>query len=131
MTLTRRLSAAAIVAAVAVASAAPARPSLADALPTPDPAPAPSAGASAGATGAPPPPEVRVEVLPIINTGGAKPILPWGWAEIFVGVQNTGSKPAKGVIKVESNQASGNHDFLATAPYTVGPGASASVRVPA
>lgn len=125
MTLATRLSAAAA-AIVVVTAACPAKIAEAQAPP-----PIPSASASAGGSGAPaPPPEVHVEVLPVINTGGTKPILPWGWAEIVVRVQNTGSKPAKGVIKVESNQGGSSHDFIATAPYSVGAGASATVRVP-
>jgi hypothetical protein len=86
-----------------------------------------------GAPGAPgkPPPEVLVEIVPIINTSQSAPALPWGWTELVVRVQNTGQKPARGTIRASSQQFPDRRFFTASAPYSVGAGATAVVRVPA
>jgi hypothetical protein len=84
---------------------------------------APSGAALAQA----PPPEVTADVVPVVAAGGA---LPWGWSQILVRIQNSGSAPARGQVEVSSQRYSDRHVFTASAPYVVGAGASVSVRVP-
>jgi hypothetical protein len=97
--------------------------------------PAPLASSAPGAPGAPgapaKPPEVHVEIVPIINTSQAAPALSWGWTELVVRVQNTSQKPARGMIRASSQQFPDRRFFTASAPYSVGAGATAVVRVPA
>jgi hypothetical protein len=85
-----------------------------------------------GAPGTPAkPPEVLVEIVPIINTSQSVPALPWGWNELVVRVQNTSQKPARGMIRTTSDQYGNRRLFTVSAPYSVGAGATAVVRVPA
>lgn len=96
------------------------------------PGPTPTGGPTTVAPSGPAaPPEVLVEAVPIINTGGTTPAIPWGWNEIVVRVQNTSGKPVRGEVRVSTEHLPDNRLSLATAPYSVGPGASAIVRVPA
>lgn len=90
-----------------------------------------AARAQAPGTGAPAAaPEVHVEIAPVINTGGSSTAIAWGWTELFVRIDNRSSKPVRGVVKVQTEQHPDRHFFTASAPYSVGAGASASVRVP-
>lgn len=87
---------------------------------------------ASGAPGAPAkPPEVIAEIIPIINTSQAAPALPWGWTELVVRVQNNSQKPARGTIRASSQQFPDRRFFTTSAPYSVGAGATAIVRVPA
>jgi hypothetical protein len=90
---------------------------------------------AARALGAPPPPEARASSDLVAD---ASPVLPagngiaLGWSEIVVSLQNHGPAPARGSIDVFVSQL--GHDrgeFRASAPFHVGAGAGASVRVPA
>jgi hypothetical protein len=73
---------------------------------------------------------VLVEVVPLINTSSVTGALPWGWAQLVVRIQNTGTKPAKGVVLTHTQQYSDRRTFSASAPYSVGAGATVLVRVP-
>lgn len=104
----------------------------ASAVAQPSFAPPPIAPGAPGAPGTPAaPPDVIVEVVPIVNTGAVTGPLPWGWTQLVVRIQNTGAKPAKGLVKVHSQQYPDRRLFTASAPYSVGAGATAIVRVPA
>ncbi|MCK6586930.1 MAG: hypothetical protein L6Q76_05025 [Polyangiaceae bacterium] len=87
---------------------------------------------ASGAPGAPTkPPEVIAEIVPIINTSQVAPSLPWGWTELAVRIQNTSPKPTRGTIRASSQQFPNRRFFTTSAPYSVGAGATAVVRVPA
>lgn len=73
-----------------------------------------------------PPPEVIVDVVSVLGAGS----LPPGWSQVLVRLQNNGSTPAKGQIEVSSQRYTERPVFTASAPYSVGAGASVSVRVP-
>ncbi len=92
----------------------------------PPPVPPPSASPQAGG-----PPEVTVEMTPLVSTGGLAPAVPWGWTQVLVRIQNNGSKPLKGYARGETNQYSIRGLFTSKAPYSVAPGATAIVRLPA
>lgn len=74
------------------------------------------------------PPDVVAEAVPAIAAGAA---VPWGWNQIQVRIQNKGGRAAKGTVEVSTQQYSSDRVFQASAPYSVGAGASILVRVPA
>ena len=83
--------------------------------------------AEAAASPAAPPSDIAVEAVPIFAAAGA---IALGWNEIIVRLQNNGTKPARGTIKINVGRFSVDHGFQATAPYSVGAGASVHVRIP-
>lgn len=74
------------------------------------------------------PPDVVAEAIPAISAGAA---VPWGWNQIQVRIQNNGGRAARGSVEVSTQQYSSDRVFHASAPYSVGAGASIIVRVPA
>lgn len=72
-------------------------------------------------------PELAVDAAPVFGTSGA---IPWGWNQVVVRIQNNGGRAARGEVEVESKRYSEQRVFVASAPYTVGAGASVNVRVP-
>lgn len=112
--------------ALSAAIALSAAPQRSDARePPPIAAPAPSSSSTPSA-----PPDVVVEIVPLINPGGAVVTLPWGWSQMLVRIQNNGSKPLKGRVRGEATQYSVRGLFTSEAPYSVAPGAIALVRLP-
>jgi hypothetical protein len=85
------------------------------------------ARAEAAASPALPPSDIAVEAVPMFAAAGA---ISLGWNEIVVRLQNNGTKPARGTIKISVGRFSVDHGFQATAPYSVGAGASVHVRIP-
>lgn len=74
------------------------------------------------------PSDISAEATPALSSNGA---FFEGWNELIVRLQNAGTKPARGQIAVISHSPMGDrHSFEATAPYTVGAGASVSVHLP-
>ncbi len=86
-----------------------------------------AAGSASGQAPAPRAPELAVDAAPVFGTSGA---IPWGWNQIIVRIQNNGGRTARGEVEVESRRTSEQRVFVASAPYTVGAGASVNVRVP-
>ncbi len=82
---------------------------------------------------APPPPsaaapsDLAVEAVPMFGVPGA---IAWGWNQIVVRLQNNGTKPLRGNVEITSGSYGHERTFHATAPYSVGAGASIHVRVP-
>jgi hypothetical protein len=72
-------------------------------------------------------PEIAVEITPLF---GASAPLAAGWTGFVVRVQNSGDKPVRGEIAVESHQYSDSSRFRATAPFTVGARSSVNVQLP-
>ncbi|AKT37152.1 hypothetical protein [Chondromyces crocatus] len=70
---------------------------------------------------------VVAEAHPAISLGAG---VSGGWNQILVRVQNQGQQPARGQVAVSAHPYSGDPSFEASAPYSVGPGASVHVRVP-
>ena len=73
------------------------------------------------------PSDLAVEAVPMFGVPGA---IAWGWNQIVVRIQNNGTKPARGTVEITSGQYGHDRAFHATAPYSVGAGASVHVRVP-
>ena len=71
--------------------------------------------------------DLAVEAVPMFGVPGA---IAWGWNQIVVRIQNNGTKPARGTVEITSGQYGHDRTFHATAPYSVGAGASVHVRVP-
>ena len=89
--------------------------------------PAFAAPAAAPETSAPS--ELLVDAFPIFGTGAT---IAQGWNEVSVRVHNNGGKPARGQVEISMVQLGREaRDFRATAPFSVGAGASIIVRVPA
>ncbi|WP_437481499.1 hypothetical protein WME75_37830 [Sorangium sp. So ce1014] len=86
-----------------------------------------AAGSASGQAPPPRAPELAVDAAPVFGTSGA---IPWGWNQIIVRIQNNGGRTARGEVEVESRRTSEQRVFVASAPYTVGAGASVNVRVP-
>ncbi|WP_437575806.1 hypothetical protein [Sorangium sp. So ce887] len=86
-----------------------------------------AAGSASGQAPPPRAPELAVDAAPVFGTSGA---VPWGWNQIIVRIQNNGGRTARGEVEVESRRTSEQRVFVASAPYTVGAGASVNVRVP-
>lgn len=89
--------------------------------------PAVTRAETAAAPAAPPPSDIAVEAVPMFGASGA---IAWGWNQIVVRIQNNGTKPARGNVEITAGQYSHDRTFHATAPYSVGAGASIHVRVP-
>ena len=87
-----------------------------------EPAPAASAG------GAPTTLKVAVEITPIFGAGA--PISP-GYNGVLVRLQNNEQQPVRGEVEVETSLYSKDFRYRATAPFTVGAGASVMIRLPA
>ena len=75
----------------------------------------------------PSPPNVAVEAVPMF---GGPTAIAWGWNQIVVRVQNNGTQPLRGNVTISAGQYGHERSFHATAPYSVGAGASVHVRVP-
>ena len=73
------------------------------------------------------PSDLVVDAVPIFGAPGT---IALGWNQIVVRLQNNGTKPARGTIKISVGRFSVDHGFQATAPYSVGAGASVHVRIP-
>ncbi|WP_437598170.1 hypothetical protein WMF28_36335 [Sorangium sp. So ce590] len=86
-----------------------------------------AAGSASGQAPPPRAPELAVDAAPVFGTSGA---VPWGWNQIVVRIQNNGGRAARGEVEVSSRRSSEQRVFVASAPYTVGAGASVNVRVP-
>ncbi len=74
-----------------------------------------------------PPSNLAVEAVPMFGVPGA---IAWGWNQIVVRIQNNGTKPARGNVEITAGSYGHKRAFVATAPYSVGAGASIHVRVP-
>jgi hypothetical protein len=72
-------------------------------------------------------PEINVDLTPVL--GGSA--LESGWNEVVARVENVGAKPARGYVELTAFGYVDRHGFVATAPFNVGPGATALVKVPA
>ena len=70
-----------------------------------------------------------VDAVPVIGTGAT---ILRGWNEVSVRIQNTGGQPVRGQVEVTMERIGReSRDFHASAPFSVGAGASIRVRVPA
>ncbi|MEO5727893.1 MAG: hypothetical protein ABI134_15345 [Byssovorax sp.] len=74
-----------------------------------------------------PPSDVAVEAVPMFGASGA---IAWGWNQVVVRIQNNRTKPLRGNVEITAGQFGRERSFHATAPYSVGAGASVHVRVP-
>lgn len=74
-----------------------------------------------------PPSDVAVEAVPMFGASGA---IAWGWNQVVVRIQNNRTKPLRGNVEITAGQFRNERAFHATAPYSVGAGASVHVRVP-
>jgi hypothetical protein len=73
--------------------------------------------------------DLVVEAFPVFGTGAT---IARGWNEVSVRIQNNGGKPLRGQVQASMLQFGHDaRDFRATAPFSVGAGASVIVRVPA
>lgn len=73
------------------------------------------------------PPELTADIAPVL---GANAPVYWGWNEFVVRLQNVSARPLRGEVEVRSNAFGHEGGFTSTAPYAVGAGAAASIRVP-
>jgi hypothetical protein len=74
-----------------------------------------------------PPSDVAVEAVPMFGASGA---IASGWNQVVVRIQNNRTKPLRGNVEITAMQFRRGSAFHATAPYSVGAGASVHVRVP-
>lgn len=93
---------------------------------------------SAPAFGAPKEPaapaELSVEAFPVIGAGSTGVTVGQGWTEIAVRIANKAGRAARGQIEVSLmrfGHGGSGRAFRASAPFSVGAGASVDVRVPA
>ncbi|APR83981.1 Hypothetical protein A7982_09330 [Minicystis rosea] len=78
-----------------------------------------------------PPAELTVDAFPIFGSGAT---IAQGWSEVTVRIGNNTPKPMRGQVDVSMKgfmRGVAGRSFLASAPFSVGGGASIHVRVPA
>ncbi len=79
------------------------------------------------------PPRVSVEASPLFTSvTAAGTVVPNGWNEVLVRVQNRATEPLKGEIRITDRQVVGSdpQEFAAIAPFSVAGNASIHVRIP-